>query len=455
MSGIFPASGDGGLPANPDSLTDPASAYPPIIAPTGTAALYYGNSCDVRLRPEVVNSLISEVEATIDIAGLAYDPAKQINLQLAIRYLIQQGKMKGGVATGGPFNYTLALQPPVKAYNDYLALWVVPRVTNQGAVTLKVDLPAPVSVLRNDSQPLQADDWRGGIPIKIVYYQGVFYLGGMARSQMPQQLIGDVNAWIRTDGNDFTGDGTANSADKAFRTINGAWTAMSTKYAVSTRFGVNLRLGIPGTYEAGNVGPYGGRLGIFGNDSANIGTYRIGGIAGVGGAAGYCVACNAVNSLMIEDVTLAMDKMGAFFALNAAGSNVAMRNANVEMAAGTNPLGSFIGLFVGAVLFTFGEVKLIGNGNGAATIFTIMGGSNYGGALVNSPGHLTYSNASVTAGIQCTDLSLCNFAFVTATNSGVVGPSYSVAGNSVINMRGQTAPGNAAGSAGTGGQFIA
>jgi hypothetical protein len=320
---------------------------------------------------------------------------------------------------------------------------------------LKVDTPAPVSVVRNDGQPLQADDWRGGIPIKIVYYQGMFYLAGMARSQMPQQLLGDVNAWIRTDGNDFTGDGTANSADKAFRTINGAWTAMATKYAVSTRFGVNFRLGIPGTYEAGNVGPYGGRLGIYGNDPANLAQYKIGGIAGVGGAAGYCVACNAVNSLMIQDVTLTMDKMGPFFGLNAAGSNVALQNANIEMATGSNTQGGFIGLFVNAVLFTFGEVKLIGNGNAIGLMFVIMGGSNYGGALVNSPGHLTYSNASVTAGIQCTDLSLCNFAFVTATNSGVVGPSYSVAGNSVINMRGQTAPGNAAGSAGTGGQFIA
>src|SRR5215475_6258197 len=87
-NGLFPASWDGGIPANAQLPNNPAQAFIHQNAwPADTAALYYGNGCDVRLRPHVVNSIISEIAATIDRAGVAYRQSSLQNLEVAIRYL--------------------------------------------------------------------------------------------------------------------------------------------------------------------------------------------------------------------------------------------------------------------------------------------------------------------------------------------------------------------------------
>src|SRR5262245_38360402 len=120
MSGIFPNATDGGLPPNPANPLNPAAAYDPLVNPLNTSALYYGNGCDVRLRPEVVNSLISEMEATVDQATLAYNSQSRENLEHAVRYLNQRGLAMAAIAAGGPFNYTAQLDPPCLGYNNFM-----------------------------------------------------------------------------------------------------------------------------------------------------------------------------------------------------------------------------------------------------------------------------------------------------------------------------------------------
>src|SRR5262250_2264913 len=119
MSGIFPNASDGGLPPTADP-NNPSHAYDPVRDPVSTSALYYGNGCDVRLRPEVVNSLISEQEALVDAAELAYDPGRLTNLRLGTQYLIQRGLMSGCALVGGPAAYTGTLDPPATRYNDFM-----------------------------------------------------------------------------------------------------------------------------------------------------------------------------------------------------------------------------------------------------------------------------------------------------------------------------------------------
>src|SRR5262245_42442617 len=111
MSGIFPNSGDGGLAPNPLDLSNPAMAFAPTLPPINTTALYYGNGCDVRLRPEVINALISEMVAIADRGEVAYSRVRLNNAELGVRYMIQRGLPRGGIATGGPANYNLALDP--------------------------------------------------------------------------------------------------------------------------------------------------------------------------------------------------------------------------------------------------------------------------------------------------------------------------------------------------------
>jgi len=209
MSGIFPNSTDGGLPPNPSDPSNPTHAFPPTVSPVNTAALYYGNGCDVRLRPEVVNSLISEQIALIDIAQVAYDPARLINLQLATRYLIQRGLPRASALTQVTANnYAAALNPVSTGYNDYMTLSVVPNTTNSGAVQVNLDGRGYVQLLRNDGQQLLANDILAGRPFQMMYYQGKWYYVGLVASQVGaiSQSFG-LNVVVYSSGTSTTGGG--------------------------------------------------------------------------------------------------------------------------------------------------------------------------------------------------------------------------------------------------------
>src|SRR5262245_2749244 len=143
MSGIFPAGADGGLAPNAAQPNNPTHAYPPAIVPADSAALYYGNGCEVRLRPEVLNSIISEIAATVDQAGLPYQSGSLENLERAIRYLIQQGKPRYAYLSGGPSAYVGTFDPPALGYNGGMTLTVIPNVTNVGAVNINANNRGP------------------------------------------------------------------------------------------------------------------------------------------------------------------------------------------------------------------------------------------------------------------------------------------------------------------------
>src|SRR5262245_47468439 len=185
MSGIFPQAADGGIPPNVATPLNPSHAYPPGTAPLNTSPLYYGNGCDVRLRPEVVNSMISELEAIVDRAGVAYDSTILTNVETAIRYLIQRGLPEFSLLTGGPNFYAATLSPPMTAYNGGLTLCVVPNVTNSGVVRINVNGKGDVPVMRNDGAELVTGDWPAGRPMLISYLNGWFYVIGFVKSQIP------------------------------------------------------------------------------------------------------------------------------------------------------------------------------------------------------------------------------------------------------------------------------
>jgi hypothetical protein len=185
MSGIFPNANDGGLPPNPNDASNPARAYPPVTPPVSTAALYYGNGCDVRLRPEVVNSIISEQEALCDVAKVAYNPARQTNTQIATRSLIQRGQPRSSLLTKVTTDrYAAVLDPISIALNDYMTLSVVPTHNNEGATQINTDGKGYVPLLRDDGADIAADDIMAGMPFEIIFYQGKWYHVGLVKSQL-------------------------------------------------------------------------------------------------------------------------------------------------------------------------------------------------------------------------------------------------------------------------------
>ncbi|PWT91744.1 MAG: hypothetical protein C5B54_04705 [Acidobacteria bacterium] len=235
----------------------------------------------MRLRPHVVNSLISEIASTAEQAEVGYRQSRVRNLELSARYLIQRGIPRGAMFVEyNPWHFNVTLDPPHTRYNNYCTLTCIPQfleadtIQNRGYVRMNVNNLGYVPLLRNDGYELRAGDLLPGKPFLCAFFNGAWYHLGLVASQVPLVMVGAIDFWIRTDGNDETGDGTANRPDKAFRTINGCWYAVGSRYAGSPSAHIAMRLGIPGNYEAGSIGPFGATVSLTG-DIHNRAAYRI------------------------------------------------------------------------------------------------------------------------------------------------------------------------------------
>jgi len=451
MSGWHPNSSDGGLPPNPSSPNNPAAAFDPVFDPVGTSALYYGNGCDVRLRPEVVNSLISENLALVDAAEVHYDPARLTNLLLGVQYLVQRGLMSGADMVGGPNAYATTLTPPATRYNDFMTLRLVPIVANAGAVTLNVNGLGSVPVLRNDGEQLVDGDLRGGVPVILIYRAPVFFVPYLVMSQVPKIISGAVDGWVRTDGNDATGDGTANTPDRAFRTINGAFEALGARFSQSPRFTMNIRLGIPGTYDACQLSTFGGEVNIIG-DRANPNLYRIAGM-GAGGY-GHAVLISG-TTCTLTGLTLLLDYPAPtiFWALAVTGNAVVMLDEIRFLALTSNSQASFITVSGNAVMRIRNRVEFEGGGGSFRTIIWVQG-AQFNGAGAGENGSMGFSNINAARASVAVDyLGTCSFAAITPTISGCTGKQHEVTANSVLSTP-WTLPGNIPGTESSGGQFM-
>ena len=183
-NGIFPQQNDGGIAPNKEDLSNPTQAFPPSTPstePIDTSALYYGNGCGVKLRPHVMNSIISELAATMDRASVAYRVASLQNLETAIRYLIQRGLPRGErMYTQDAVNFTVTLDPPATHYNDYMTLTLVPHIPdgaqqNAGAVRINVNDLGYVPLRRNDGSEMQAGDLHHDRPLIAICVNCIFY----------------------------------------------------------------------------------------------------------------------------------------------------------------------------------------------------------------------------------------------------------------------------------------
>jgi len=464
MAGIFPYSQDGGLSPNPMQPNNPAQAFDPLIPPQDTSALYYGNGCDVRLRPHVVNSLISEIAATAGRAGLPYRAASLQNLEFAVRYLIQRGLPRGALLVEvNPFNFTVTLDPPPKTYTDFMTLTLVPQMLgaetqNQGYVRINVNGLGFVPLYRNDGQELRAADLRPGKPFIVAYYQGAFYVVGLSNSQVPLVLVGSVDFWIRPDGHDDTGDGTANTPDKAFRTIDGCWAAVGSRYAGSPTATIVLHLGIPGDYEGGHIGPYGGNLVLFG-DHDNAAGYRIlSKITTDGTPAMYSLYSEGVTNLQVIGVNLVLNSTyqapAGVMVLVVHGGAILLDSMRFTLEV-DNPVAIMAGFEVGSSAFSLEHVYVIGNGHTVSDGIHVGQASQVLGAANPTLATWHWNDIHFAfAGYAVGDRSGIAHAGVTNILSNTTGMRYAVSGSSNLFLNGQQAPGDTAGVYSTQGQVI-
>lgn len=451
MTAVFP---DSGVPAYEakNTILDPNTV--------NCSELWYSTSrCQPRFDPAAANAMLSELINAVNCAGIAYDCTKLNNLCTAIEYMIQHGDSNCLYLAGGTTDYYGGLNPHLQAYpgNCCMLLKVIPNVTNSGPVRINIDNLGYLPVLRNDGLPLEPGDFRGGVPFIMVYCNGRFYIPGLSASQVPIIVKGGVDIWIRTDGNDVTGDGSANTPDKAFRTIAGAWGRVGSRYAATPLFSMNFKLGNPGTYAGAILGPFGGNVSVGGAGGGTRSDYRLSSVDFGNNVWGNLffnnMSIHVYNLTFVRDVapplsgSICRVSGGSSAMIGECDWDSTVANPNSEFV--TIYLSSQIGMLGGTYNF-YGRNLALGalfNANSSSSwvgSWTILGSTfNFVDCPIQANGAAMVSSA---LGIVSWNSSYIN-------SYNVTGRQYIVSGNSVMYMNGLTPPGTLPGVVSSGGQF--
>jgi hypothetical protein len=336
-----------------------------------------------------------------------------------------------------------------------MTLTIVTQITNVTNVWLNLGL-GEYPILRNDGRPLEPGDLRGGMPYIIAFVNGAWYMCGLAASQVPIIVKGGIDVWIRPDGNDTTGDGTANTPGKAFRTINGAWYAVGSRYAATPLFAINMRLGIPGDYEAGAIANFGGNVSLTG-DPYNYTAYRI--LSRQDPEHVYSLVVSNVN-INLSGINLVMrhntTNANANNPLRVGNSSVGWSGHSQITLEASSPSTRMILMESGSFMITGNAIDLVfqGNGNSAAYGITMnLASSSYGCTPGFPKAHWHWSNINFTvASHDISDQAVYRIGNIQYHVSGTTGRQYNVQANGVLDRGGNAMPGNTPGTVGSQGQ---
>jgi len=394
-------------------------------------------------------------------------PSDLHQLRKAIEGFIRNGLgsvlLHGGNALGGPNDYnTVTLVPPLQtaAYVDFLMLLVVPAVTNRGAVTLNMNGIGVKPVLRNDGAQLQSGDWIIGKPHLIAYYGSNFWMVGLCNSQVPIVKTGVMDVWVRMDGNDATGDGSANDAAHAYKTIAGAWQGVAGRYSASPLFAINIRLGQVGTYDGAILGPFGGTVLVTG-DTANIGSYRIKSNVDLYGlhpspATMIGLGFLGINFGVVQGMTLQLDQASPDLCYPLMVNNSSIVTDFVNWDATVSSPGAYV--YQAGIYGLQDSTTCVfeGNGHTLHSLWFHLGGAQTHGALNKTavPQAIFRNTTCSNSCFYLREASVCGWNDVVPSQSGIHGPQYNVTTNSILYGHGHTIPGDAAGVTSLNGIFI-
>ena len=271
-------------------------------------------------------------------------------------------------------------------------------------------------------------------------------------------MSNNVNRWVRTDGNDSTGDGLVNSPDSAYRTINAALASVTSRFAASQQFAINIRLGIAGTYEAATINQSNNQINLLG-DALNPGAYKIAGTAGYEGQVGWAVnigngRTNVTGIRALIDYPLP-NKFSAF----RIGSNVLAALNTCEIEVMTNNTAAY-GVWVANSSYAAFSDKFnfIGNNRSIGVGFQGLRNSQIGNASDFAPTAYRFENLIFNAtAMRLDEQSSINFVAGTTsiTNVNTTGSRWRVTGLSLLQMGGFTMPGSTDGTVANGGIAVA
>jgi hypothetical protein len=388
---------------------------------------------------------------------MTYDCSRLDQVEHAARYLIQRGLPRAAGFGSGPVNFTTSLDPTATGYNDFMTLTAISLMTCGNYPTLNVDGLGVRPILRNDGQPLLYGDIVGGKPFIIAYFAGAWYLCGLAQSQVPI-IAGSVDLWIRTDGNDSTGDGSANTPDKAFATIDGAWAKAGGRYASTPLFTMNFRLGIPGTYRGGAMGPFGGNVSLTGDINAPS-QYILTG-RDIGNNNWASLAATYISEMRVSGVTLNRDApppYSAYAAWVGGGGGRTLFDHCIFDTRQANPSSAFLNIGGGSAGCS-SDTTFYGRGLPISALLITNYGGLWAGGGFPGPVYFDFIDCPITSvGSSMAAGGLSEIKWDTTAvlrSNNVTGPQYMVTENSIITMHGNPCPGTVAGSQSNGGLFI-
>lgn len=248
-----------------------------------------------------------------------------------------------------------------------------------------------------------------------------------------------------TNGSDLN-DGLSTGTGNAFLTIQKAYNVTVRDLDLNGQI-VTIQL-VDGTYSAG-VSSTEGPLGLSTNSiiiKGNSGTPANVLVSTAADAFTFGAGNGAAIQVLIKDLKIVC--AGAGIAISAWSATTAVYFSNVDFGAASVHISAQHRAEVGGI----GNYTVSGN----ATFHAV---AQTGGMISTDNRTITYSNSPVfTTNYFCINVSLMNLGSMTFTNGGTVtGTRYSVIANGVINTGGGAAgylPGNVAGAAITGGQYV-
>jgi hypothetical protein len=463
MTAMFPASGVPAADAK-NSIPDPATV--------NCDELWYSTSrCQPRFDPAAANAVLAELINLINKGEVTYDCNFLNQVELSVRYLIQRGLPYIAFTSGVPNIYAGSFDPPVTRYNHGMTFTIIPHQSNTGSATFNANGLGPVPILKGSGLGLLPNDLLVGSPAQITYWNGNFYLiaSGVVHSDipivgtLPKVLTSDVLFWVRTDGNDTTGDGMFNTPDRAFRTIDGCWRKVGALYIASPIYSITIQLGNTGDFEATKLlNSYGGRVIVQGDEGPGKTAYRIISATDANPGAGNPYS-SAVNSNSMLDLTF----RGVTFVMRGYPEGTGVQMSGLSIGGGScnfinctftveadSTLTSAIWSRDDARVGFHGINDIFGNGNRVAYVVLCTGGHFQ--TLSGTPSELhTHAMAIQRYGWYVTGLARASIPGCTLANVGsVTGPRYLVEANAVIRSNGQILPGDAAGTQTSGGLYL-
>ncbi|MCQ9148162.1 DUF2793 domain-containing protein [Ochrobactrum sp. BTU2] len=368
----------------------------------------------------------------------------------------QAGKWNYAMASGTANAVIVSLDPAPQALISGFWLRLKITTTNTMAVTLNVNALGAKPILRIDGAALIEGDLSSGDIAELVYDGNTWRLVSYCRSLLPRPLGSNQTFFVRPDGND-SNNGLANTAGSAFKTLEGAWAAVSTRYAPSDKYAIIFQLA-QGTYEGAMFSGYSGSVIVIGNAS-DRGSYKIVEPAGKN----FCVSANQ-GKVEYRGVTIrSQSNAGTQVLMVWAASTVSvtLTDCRIEVPTSNTNL-SVVYASSGAIVEVRGSIEISG-GSGRSDISAVIStesGALFSGGLYAAPVTWTiYNLGCQQAWANADSLSFQSWLAVSFSKIGsqFAGRRFNVTKNAVITTGGagdNFFPGDQGGNIDAGGVYL-